>query len=199
VVASTSAVFAQNTVITACANNINGALRLVATASDCRIAESPVTWNTTGPQGPAGADGQPGPVGPPGPEGAPGDNSVIAFGVTRPSGFIGQSKTVTVPDLGDVTVSCNTNGFATAGFTPTDAYPYQLRVERSFGNVVIPDFFGATTGCTYTPPLTSAEVVTLRISKAFLGTWKIEFDFLNINDDFPLLACRSAAVITVMR
>jgi hypothetical protein len=52
----------------------NGNLRLVDKSS-CTSGETPLTWNQTGPQGPAGGPGPqgvPGPAGTPGPQGAPG-------------------------------------------------------------------------------------------------------------------------------
>jgi hypothetical protein len=45
---------ANATVISACYNNTNGQLRFVIAASACRSAETFVSWNTEGPQGPPG-------------------------------------------------------------------------------------------------------------------------------------------------
>lgn len=50
-------------VINACKNNHNGTLRVVDDASDCRGSESPLSWNTEGPQGDPGEQGPPGPAG----------------------------------------------------------------------------------------------------------------------------------------
>jgi hypothetical protein len=57
----------QGGVIHAC-YRANGNLRLVD-KSNCTSTETALTWNQTGPQGPAGA---PGPAGTPGPQGQPG-------------------------------------------------------------------------------------------------------------------------------
>lgn len=52
-----------------CVKNRNGKLRIVGVQGACRPdKETPVTWNTEGPQGPAGAQGEQGPEGDPAPE-----------------------------------------------------------------------------------------------------------------------------------
>lgn len=56
----------------ACVNKVNGDMRLVDAGTVCRHNEKRVTWNLTGPAGPAGPAGATGPAGPPGPAGAPG-------------------------------------------------------------------------------------------------------------------------------
>ena len=53
-------------VINACKNNRNGALRVVDDVADCRTSETPLSWNTEGPQGEQGEPGTPGPPGPTG-------------------------------------------------------------------------------------------------------------------------------------
>ena len=66
--------------ISACYNATNGALRVVASASDCRTAERFLSWSSgggTGPQGETGPAGPPGPAGPAGPSGAGIDKSRI--------------------------------------------------------------------------------------------------------------------------
>jgi hypothetical protein len=47
------------TVITACKNNVNGNVRIVASASDCRVPETAVQWNQQGPPGPPGTAADP--------------------------------------------------------------------------------------------------------------------------------------------
>ncbi len=67
-----TAVRAQESVINACYDLNKGDLRRVASPADCTAKELPLTWNITGPQGPAGpqgATGLQGPVGPQGPAG----------------------------------------------------------------------------------------------------------------------------------
>jgi hypothetical protein len=70
----TSWVFARGDVIHACVNPA-GQIRIVAANDACRSQETPLQWNTMGPQGPPGPKGDkgdPGPPGPGGPQGPPG-------------------------------------------------------------------------------------------------------------------------------
>ncbi len=79
-------------VITGCFVRSTGALRIIDAGSgdSCRSGEQRLTWNRTGPAGPAGADGAPGPVGadgapgPAGADGAPGPAG--ADGAPGPAG-----------------------------------------------------------------------------------------------------------------
>ena len=79
--------------LTACVNDTNGNMRLVASASDCRQHESAVTWNAegqtgaTGPTGPQGPTGASGPTGPQGVQGPTGPQGVQ--GPTGPQGATG--------------------------------------------------------------------------------------------------------------
>lgn len=79
--------------LTACVNDTNGNMRLVASASDCRQHESAVTWNAegqtgaTGPTGPQGPTGPSGPTGPQGVQGPTGPQGVQ--GPTGPQGATG--------------------------------------------------------------------------------------------------------------
>lgn len=57
--------------INACLND-EGKLRLVPAVSACRKAETPLSWNTVGPQGAQGPQGQTGPTGATGPAGLAG-------------------------------------------------------------------------------------------------------------------------------
>ena len=61
-----------------CVRNSNGKLRIVGVQGACKPdRETPVTWNTDGPQGPAGAQGEQGPQGEPGP--APARFRLVGF------------------------------------------------------------------------------------------------------------------------
>ena len=59
-------------VITGCYQKVNGQLRIVNNASQCRPSEIAISWNILGPQGPAGPQGPEGPQGPSGPAGTDG-------------------------------------------------------------------------------------------------------------------------------
>jgi hypothetical protein len=66
-----------------CYTSAKGQLRLIDPATDrCLPGETPLSWNQTGPQGPAGPHGLPGPHGPAGPPG-PGTQTI--------SGLVGMS------------------------------------------------------------------------------------------------------------
>ena len=53
-------------VINACKNDRSGIIKVVDDVADCRGSETPLSWNTEGPQGEQGLPGPPGPIGPPG-------------------------------------------------------------------------------------------------------------------------------------
>jgi hypothetical protein len=65
-------------VLTGCYQKINGQLRIVSSASQCRPSEVAISWNKLGPQGPAGPAGPIGPAGPTGPQGPAGSAGVVA-------------------------------------------------------------------------------------------------------------------------
>jgi hypothetical protein len=95
----------SNGVIHGCYGKVNGQLRVVDRAADCRNNERPLKWNERGPAGAAGqpgtagAPGAQGPIGPRGPAGSPGLLSiqrVSASNVPHDS-FNGHSATATCP------------------------------------------------------------------------------------------------------
>ncbi len=66
--------------IYACAKNSNGRLRVVSAANQCRNSETPISWNSTGPEGPQGGVGPQGPqgdIGLEGPTGIPGSSGTM--------------------------------------------------------------------------------------------------------------------------
>jgi hypothetical protein len=68
-------------------HGVSGQLRVIDPATDtCRRNETPISWNQTGPQGPAGPEGPAGPAGPVGPAGPFGP-----AGPQGPAGPAGQS------------------------------------------------------------------------------------------------------------
>jgi hypothetical protein len=52
--------------------NKKGKVRIVAGLDECKSKETPITWRTTGAQGPPGPQGEQGPSGPQGEQGPPG-------------------------------------------------------------------------------------------------------------------------------
>jgi len=94
----------------------NGQLRLVAVAGDCKKAETPLSWNTVGPAGPAGADGKQGPAGQngsPGPQGPPGASGSAASD----------------PNAVSATMTITGNGFG-AGAIPVTGYSHGIVSPR---------------------------------------------------------------------
>ena len=63
-------------VIHGCYNTTNGSQRIIDTAvASCKIGETAIQWNQTGPQGPQGPTGPQGPPGPTGQSGAQNSSS----------------------------------------------------------------------------------------------------------------------------
>jgi hypothetical protein len=95
-----------NGIIHACYKRSSGTLRIIENAEQCRENETSLTWNQTGPQGPAGVVGPAGlqgPAGPQGQEGPPGPE-----GPQGPPGRSGQLTTLS--GSGFVSIPCsNTN------------------------------------------------------------------------------------------
>lgn len=85
--AATAAVV-QNNTISGCYSTKSGALRVIDTAAHgCAKGETSISWNQTGPQGPAGEAGPHGDKGDAGSVGAPGPAG--AMGLPGPEGPIG--------------------------------------------------------------------------------------------------------------
>ena len=75
-------------VIHGCYNSTNGTQRIIDTAvASCKIGETAIQWNQTGPQGPQGSQGPQGPQGPQGAQGAQGPQGIQ--GVQGPKGDTG--------------------------------------------------------------------------------------------------------------
>src|SRR4051795_11822754 len=59
--------------IYACVNASSGTIKIVDAGTTCKEHETPLVWNTQGPQGVPGPAGPSGPAGPAGPQGSQGD------------------------------------------------------------------------------------------------------------------------------
>lgn len=79
-----SGLSAQGGVVSACAHETTGAIRVVAAGSQCRPQESPLQWNVAG---------------------EPGEQTVVALGTSGTSNS--GPKSVTIPVLGTVEVRCD--------------------------------------------------------------------------------------------
>ena len=170
VVLASSPAFAQNTAITACAHKSTGALRLVVDASQCKDNESPVVW--------------------------PGEDNVIAIGVNG----LSDTKTVTVANLGEITVSCDAAGAATAGLATSDRI--EFRQDRILTNGTIGTTTGATASGLTFPAGGFGEVILLSLHKSGGGAWKIDFmarPRVFLGPPGAELECSSAAVVTVLQ
>jgi hypothetical protein len=74
--------------ITGCRKNSNGTIRVIdaEAGQQCQAGETALTWNQTGPQGPAGQ---------PGPQGPPGQNGISGYELVRIVGTVGGDGTAT--------------------------------------------------------------------------------------------------------
>ncbi len=79
-------------IVYGCVVPASGNVRIVPSLTACRANETPLSWNTTGPQGPQGPEGPKGDPGATGPAGAP--------GATGPAGAPGAFEVV--DGVGDV-------------------------------------------------------------------------------------------------
>jgi hypothetical protein len=108
-----------------CANPKTHKVRLITTSPPpCRATETPVSWNQTGPQGPAGVQGL---KGDPGPQGLPGSGVALKDATGKVIGpFEGDSVRVQGPGGIVVPVGVDRTGFQTVPtpesnvFTTTD-------------------------------------------------------------------------------
>lgn len=123
--------------IDGCYTKVGGVLRAIDKAAGQACAtkfEVPISWNATGPRGPAGADGAPGAKGDPGEKGdpgAPGDLATLkTYRVTRaPTG---------VPSNGTVTevLLCNPGDLAVSGTYELSPSNAQIRTVISVPGTV---------------------------------------------------------------
>jgi hypothetical protein len=96
--------FATSPLIRACVKKADGSMRKVGAKQRCRTAESPITWNRQGLQGPQGQQGAPGPQG-------LAAASDARFGTNTSQAAAGNGATCT---LGSIALTAGT----TAGGTP---------------------------------------------------------------------------------
>jgi hypothetical protein len=89
-------------VIHACANNLNGDLKVVAAGAPCPRNWSTLSWNVAGPPGPIGPQGSQGPQGVPGPQRPQGQQG--PQGVPGPQGSQGQPGAQVLVDANGKTV-----------------------------------------------------------------------------------------------
>ena len=86
----------------------NGNLRLVDKSS-CTSSETALTWNQTGPQGPAGTPGPQGATGPQGQPGTPGPAGIVGYEI------INTHETLPLNGSIEVTATCPTGKRVIAG------------------------------------------------------------------------------------
>src|ERR1700684_1375662 len=106
---------AHAAVIHSCVNKTTGALRIVSATTTCKVTETAVSWDMTGPQGPQGPQGAQGTKGPQGAQGAQG-----APGAQGPAGSQGpqgpQGPPGTIPtNLTTISNDLSTTGVAALG------------------------------------------------------------------------------------
>lgn len=140
-----------DTTIKACADNRDGALRLVSGSSACSNREHYVTWNATGPAGPIGATGATGATGAAGATGAKGaDGTPGAKGDKGDQGDKGDKG-----DKGDAGAAGSGGGSAPSapvGFLKLDGAPGGSTVVGHEGEI---ELFGFGVGGTQTGSFSS--------------------------------------------
>jgi hypothetical protein len=125
---------AQGSVIRACYNRANGALRWVAPRAHCRRGEAQISWNLAGPAG------QKGPLGPPGFLGVQG-----VAGATGPGGKAGAPGSAAMPGM---TGAAGGEAPGTIGATGSSGAPGEANTEKGAtgmnGAIGAPGATGAT-------------------------------------------------------
>jgi len=187
----------QNDVVNACANNSTGVIRVVFSGNTCKPNESPLSWNVAGQPGPKGDQGV---QGPPGPQGDPGDQNIVAIGV---QGNL-STKTVTVPDLGDVQVACDGAGIATMSLMIGNNYEAREDVTTLNGQSQTGYRYVGVGPPSYTTTNDSfGKIVKLQISKVGVGTWTVDATLRRFFPPpvggLPAVSCATTASVTIMQ
>ena len=134
--------------ITGCYQKVNGQLRVVSSAAECRPSELPLTWSQAGTPGPPGIQGPKGDKGDDGDAGAPGP------GVRTISGFVyadgakyGHGFTVTKIEDGHYYLdfpllaftdfpAIATSGWGIPGFAPTVNVTFSIVTATAWHNEI---------------------------------------------------------------
>jgi hypothetical protein len=176
-------------VITGCYQKVNGQLRIVTSASQCRPSEIAISWNITGPQGPAGPEGPTGPQGPVGPEGPQGPDGVVLTG-TIDGGigaisansevwvFAGPTVTISTTDMQRIT------GSAQAPLGTSDGGSVSFGYDLCYRAAETSDVLTNFTGSVYSIGEVSASSGRLSFAVAAsvipgAGTWEVGYCILN--------------------
>jgi hypothetical protein len=96
----------QTGAISACAQVVTGALRVVAPGAACLPTERPLAWSVEGIQGPQGPEG---PQGPQGSQGPAGNTNVLTYKLTN-AVAVNQFLTPEIPGFGTFLLTCLSNG-----------------------------------------------------------------------------------------
>lgn len=116
---------ADGGLIQACVNTHSGTIKIVSADEDCRRGWVSLSWNQTGPQGPAGPQGEQGPAGP---QGVPGP----AGPVQARSGAIGQNGAILAGS--GFTVTKPGTGIYQIRFTPGIFTGFPIPTVTTFDN-----------------------------------------------------------------
>lgn len=176
-------------VLTGCYQKVNGQLRIVTSASQCRPSEIAISWNITGPQGPGGPQGPAGPQGPVGPEGPQGPDGVVLTGTINGGigtisansttwVFAGTTATISTTDTQRITGSAQAPLGTSNGGSASFGYDLCYRAAGS------PDALTNFTGSVYSIGEVSASSGRLSFAAAAsvipgTGTWEVGYCILN--------------------
>jgi hypothetical protein len=181
-------------VIHACYSKSTSAIRIIDdSVTNCKSGETSLQWNVAGPigpQGPAGAQGLQGP------QGDPGNTNVLTQSVTTNTPGATDSKTLDVPGLGTINLSC-TGATGVASASVTSPVPFQGRNDNG-GAFSRPP---GTLNLTPVSPLATGE---LWITTSLSGVWRVNFVVDNLIvitppiPNLPNYPCIAAVTVTVI-
>jgi hypothetical protein len=145
------------TSIQACQADRTGLLRVVTDASECRAAETPLSWNIQGPQGPTGSQGPTGPQGPQGPTGPQGPAGAFAFAhvfadgtldILQSAGIFSVTRSFVTGTTNDACPQCGLPLYCfDLAFAPTfSPRSIMVTVENSLVPLPPGNLFGTTRG-----------------------------------------------------
>jgi hypothetical protein len=153
---------AQDELIHACVHSVTGEVRVVASSEPCRPSESPLTWSA-------------------------GKSKVLTDGVVAPLGTT-VTKTLSVPSLGSVGLSCSAAGEAIVTFVG------DLRTtgHNQFGRFALQAEAPATLATSSESPMTTAWVENAN------GLWKIDSGASGGTVQQGGVPCQAAVTITTI-
>jgi hypothetical protein len=160
--------------ISACFHSITGALRVVATGTQCLPTESPIVWSV---------QGVPGPQGPQGPQGPAGSTNVLTSKLIHDSTGSSRSEILQIPGFGAVSLNCTSIGHAGLSVISPGAYQLsRINVDNVTLFTIVVNAGSGFTPLTHDPPDSAGRSIdTVWITggiSALSPIWKLEYHAL---------------------